>query len=296
MASERRRLAALVPALAAAFLLGPATPVAADQPWWTRVAFAGRQVGTVRVDAQGAIAVDLGSAGQQASSDGGRTWHRIFERHGLVIPPDPRWQERDGRIGQADPATGAWHADPQSPRIELARADAADSHGLLAAPRSRDGVVVAVARDGVVWRRGQDGGWARALLLLPQGIAAGPPRVTGVTAFAGRPLSDAVYLATDGYSVLESLDGGDDWIRAGPGLSDHVLGIAAGDNARAVYAATDDGLWVHHLQPTPSPPNYPAEDLHWRWLGVALVTLAAAAVSIGGLLRYSVPRRTGHDH
>jgi hypothetical protein len=99
------------------------------------------------------------------------------------------------------------------------------------------------------------------------------------------PLSDAVYLATDGYSVLESSNGGDDWIRAGPGLPDHVLALASDDATQSLYAGTDDGLWVHHLRATPAPPTYADAQLRWRWLGIALVTLAAAAVALAGLLR-----------
>jgi hypothetical protein len=160
-----------------------------------------------------------------------------------------------------------------------------DRHGPIAAPAALPGVVVAVDRDSVVWRRDAGGHWARALLLLPRSLAAGPPRVTTAAAFERIPLAAAVYLATDGYSVLESTDGGDDWIRAGPGLPDHVLGLATDDATQSVYAATDDGLWVHHLRATPAPPSYPDSALRWRWLGIAVVTLVAAAAGVGGLLR-----------
>src|SRR4029077_14770355 len=151
---------------------------------------------------------------------------------------------------------------------------------LLGAPGSLDGVVVAVAADGTVWRRSQAGDWGRALLLLPDSVLdPHVPAVTGVAAFV-QPLSNAVYVATDGFAVLESGNGGDDWIRAGPGLPGHVLALTTDDAARAVYAATDDGLWVHHLQATPQPPDYAPQDLLSRQLGTALVTLAGCAAAV----------------
>jgi hypothetical protein len=259
-------------------------PVPAAEPWWVRLAFAGQSVLAVRAGNGTLGVVVSGHASLLESPDGGRTWADIFERHGLVIPAGPLWRIVGEHVGRVDGA-GTFHPDQGSPRMALPGASPPDAHGPIAAPARLPGVVVAVDRDNVVWRRGADGGWARALLLLPQHIAAGPPRVTGVAAFETTPLSNAVYIGTDGYSVLESTDGGDDWIRAGPGLPDHVLGLASDDAQQAVYAATDDGLWVHHLQATPAPPSYPDAALHWRWLGVALVTLAAAAASIGGLVR-----------
>ena len=157
--------------------------------------------------------------------------------------------------------------------------------GLRAAPASLPGVVVEVGADGVVQRRDAGGHWARALLLLPQGWIHGPPRITALVAFDTRPLTDTVYLGTDGYSVLASSNGGDDWYRAGPGLPDHVLSLATDAAGRAVYAGTDDGLWVHHLRTFPAPPVYADSALRWRWLGVALVTVAAGAAAAGVLLR-----------
>ena len=47
--------------------------------------------------------------------------------------------------------------------------------------------------DGTVWRRGQDGDWKRALLLLPASIVQGVPRITSVTAFT-TPLSGAILI------------------------------------------------------------------------------------------------------
>ena len=160
-----------------------------------------------------------------------------------------------------------------------------EDNGLRAAPASLPGVVVTVDRDGVVQRRDADGHRARALLLLPQGWVQGPPRITALVAFETQPLTDTVYLGTDGYSVLASSDGGDDWYRAGPGLPDRVLALATDATTQAVYAGTDDGLWVHHLRAFPAPPAYADAALRWRWLGIALVTVAASAAAAGVLLR-----------
>jgi hypothetical protein len=118
------------------------------------------------------------------------------------------------------------------------------------------------------------------------------PSVTSVTAFT-QPLTGSIYLGTDGYSVLISSDGGDDWIRAGPGLPDSVYGLATDADERAVYAATSDGLWMHVLQRLPSPPAYSDAALLWRWVGIVLVSLASAAAAAFALLRL-VPASRSH--
>ena len=149
--------------------------------------------------------------------------------------------------------------------------------------------MVAVGTDGVVWRRGQDGDWKQALLLLPASIVQGVPRITSITAFT-TPLSDAIYLGTDGYTVLVSTDGGDDWIRAGPGLPDSVYSLSADSARKAVYAGTSDGLWEHVLQYFPAPPAYQDAALVWRWIGIGAVTLIASVAALFGMTRL-VPRR-----
>ena len=172
--------------------------------------------------------------------------------------------------------------DPGSPDLG-AGAD------LIAATAALPGVVVTVSTDGTVWRRGQDGDWKRALLLLPASLVQGVPRITSVTAFT-EPLSDAIYLGTDGYADLISTDGGDDWIRAGPGLPDSVYSLSADSGRHAVYAGTSDGLWEHVLQSLPAPPAYHDAALIWRWLGIGAVTLVASAVALLAMVRL-VPRR-----
>ena len=92
-----------------------------------------------------------------------------------------------------------------------------------------------------------------------------------------------MYLGTDGYSVLETTDGGDDWLRGGPGLPDRVLALAADSSGRALYAGTGDGLWRHRLQPLPAPPRYPAADLRGRRVATLLVTLLAIVIGLAAL-------------
>jgi hypothetical protein len=129
-----------------------------------------------------------------------------------------------------------------------------------------------------------------SLVLLPAGFPRGTPRVTAVAAFA-QPLSSTVYLATDGYSVLDSPDAGDDWIRAGPGLPDSVLSLAADSQTRAVYAGTADGLWAHRLQGLPGPPAYRDTALTARWAGTGLITLVVALLAVALLLVAVGPAR-----
>lgn len=265
------------PGLAAA-TAAPTPDPHAGEAWWVPVGLAGTRVEGPLL-ARGDTLELSGPRGRLRSIDGGRTWAPdpagTPSAPAAGCPTGAAWEICAGRV------LAAGRPDPGGPDLGAA------AH-LLAAPGSRPGTVVAVAADGTVWRRSQSGDWGRALLLLPDSLVdPHVPAVTGVTAFT-QPLSDAVYLATDGYSVLESTDGGDDWIRGGPGLPGHVLAVATDDAAAAVYAATDDGLWVHHLQSIPAPPDYPAPDLRSRQLGTALVTLAGCVAAVA-LLRRFIP-------
>jgi len=224
------------------------------------------------------------------SSDGGSTFaapsaDTPFPPTGVVAIDSQRWAISAGgtvvHIANTS-LPGAAVADPGSPGLG-AGAD------LIASPAALPGVVVAVSTSGVVWRRGQDGDWKQALLLLPASLVQGVPRVTSVTAFT-EPLSEAIYLSTAGYAVLISTDGGDDWIRAGPGLPDSVSSLSADSARHAVYAGTSDGLWVHVLQELPAPPAYQDAALVWRWLGIGAVTLLASIAALLGMLRLA-PRR-----
>jgi hypothetical protein len=263
-----------------------ATPAPGAEPWWVPMAFSGHSVTDVRVES-GQITVQVDGLGQQQSDDGGRTWQPHVGPSGVAPPSAGAWQVRNGRIGHVD-ATGTWQLDPGSPQVTQ---PSTAGHSPVTALPGDTGQVVAVDTDGVVWRRGGDGAWARALLLLPEDAIHGPPKVTGVASFT-KALSAAVYLATDGYAVLLSTDGGDYWVRGGPGLPDGVLAIATDSTNRAVFAGTRDGLWLHHLQPTPAPPAYAPQDLRSRWSGIVAVCLAAAVLAVVGMLRLMRPAYT----
>lgn len=289
MGSDRRsRRITLVAAacVAVATLLSGGAPARADDAWWSPVALQGTSV--TRVSAIGdAITVRTGTGATLLSTDGGRTF--------ATAPPDTRipplnvvtvgketWEiDAMGHVLHGT-ANSAPVLDPGSP--DLGRGAA-----LIAAPAALPGVVVAVSTDGTVWRRGEDGDWKQALLLLPASLVQGVPRVTSITAFTA-PLSEAIYLGTDGYAVLISTDGGDDWIRAGPGLPDSVYALSADSARHAVYAATSDGLWEHVLQELPAPPAYRDAQLVWRWLGIGAITLVASAAALLGMMRLA-PRR-----
>jgi hypothetical protein len=293
MASDTRRraAAAIVPAIVAlsCLMIGSTTAQAAPA-WWSPVALSG--VAITKVYATGdTIMVRTGTGTTMSSTDAGKTFTPVrgdatFPPAGMVVVGNTEWTiDSAHRISHDDDVAGkgALITDPESPDLG-AGAD------LLAAPGALPGVVVAVSSNGTVWRRGQDGDWKQALLLLPQSLVQGVPRVTSVTAFT-QPLSDAIYLGTDGYAVLISTDGGDDWIRAGPGLPDSVYSLSADSARHAVYAGTSDGLWVHVLQAFPAPPAYQDAALVWRWLGIGAVTLVAAALTLLGLMRL-MPRRS----
>ncbi|MGA8522568.1 MAG: hypothetical protein WB807_05890, partial [Candidatus Dormiibacterota bacterium] len=258
-------------------------------PWWSPVALRG--VAIAQVSAIGdtiLVRTDAGAA--LRSTDGGRTFAAApsdteFAPGGLVTVGTQAWEIDPGgtvrHVANVTQST-AGVPDPGSPHLG-AGAD------LIASPAALPGVVVAVSTDGTVWRRGQDGDWKQALLLLPASLVQGVPRITSVTAFT-EPLSDAIYLGTNGYAVLISTDGGDDWIRAGPGLPDSVSSLSADSARKAVYAGTSDGLWEHVLQLLPAPPAYPDSQLVWKWLGIGAITLVASAAALLGLSRL-VPRR-----
>ncbi|MBV9101174.1 MAG: hypothetical protein JOZ46_06845 [Candidatus Dormibacteraeota bacterium] len=291
MASDaaRRHAAQAGLAAAAVLLLAPVlTPsaAAAAAPWWRPLALRGEAVTAVSAAGQ-TILVRTGDGSSLRSDDFGATFTPIpggvpVETPGSVQSGGDTWViGSDGRVFHA--AGGhALALDPGSPSLGTIG-------GLIAAPASVPGVVVAVAGDGTVWRRAQDGGWQRALLLLPAGFPHGVPRVTAVAAFT-QPLSDTVYLATDGYAVLNSADGGDDWFRAGPGLPDSVYALATDPGRRWVLAGTSDGLWVHQLQALPAPPVYRDAALAGRWAGIVLVSVAAGALA-AVLLRLAVRPR-----
>ncbi len=292
MGSDRRRraLTATVAAcIALAIVLIGSAPARAADAWWSPVALRG--IAITRVSAIGdTITVRTATGATLLSADGGKTFATASAT--ATFPPTDevtigteRWEiDPAGRVQLvADTSVSS------APRIDPGSPDLGPGAGLIAAPAALPGVVVAVSGSGAAWRRGQDGDWKEALLLLPASLVQGVPRITSITAFTA-PLSDAIYLGTDGYAVLVSTDGGDDWIRAGPGLPDSVYSLSADSGSHAVYAGTSDGLWEHVLQNLPAPPAYQDAALVWRWLGIGAVTLVASAVALLAMIRL-VPRR-----
>jgi hypothetical protein len=293
---HRRRAITGITALSAVVtaLLSGSAPARAANAWWIPVGLQG--VPITRVSAMGdTITVRTGSGATLTSTDGGRTFAAApagttFPPTGVVAIGSQRWEiDSAGRVVHVANASQASAAvlDPGSPDLG-AGAD------LIASPAALPGVVVAVGTDGVVWRRGQDGDWKEALLLLPASLVQGVPRVTSVTAFT-QPFTGAIYASTSGYSVLISTDGGDDWIRAGPGLPDTVYSLSADPISAkplhgAVYAGTSDGLWEHELQSFPAPPAYHDAQLVWRWIGIGAITLVASIAALLGIARLA-PRR-----
>jgi hypothetical protein len=280
MATERRRAARVLALLPALLLLAlPATAHAA-QAWWQPLAFTGQRVTSV-LALPGLMLVTTGLGGY-LSSDNGQSFQPIASGRHLALPVTPGptdWEIDNGAVLTA--ASGhALAPDPGAPLL------GASAH-LIAAPAALPGVVVAVGSDNHVWRRAPSGHWATTFILLPAGGLSGAPQVTSLAAFT-TPLSGAVYMGTNGYGVLLSQDGGDDWVRADPGLPENVLGLSADSQARALYAATDQGLFVHHLQSFPGPPVYHDASLYLRWLGIAIVALLATAGAVFGL-RLSLP-------
>ncbi|MEO9044176.1 MAG: hypothetical protein ABI352_04015 [Candidatus Dormibacter sp.] len=278
MATRGRGVAAVAVAvaLAAAWLAAVPVSARADTAWWQPLAFAGQRV--TSVIAGGGLVVVRTASGAFRSSDGGRSFTAIDGQHiALPLPPAATtWAIDNGVVvtasGGRPPAP-----DPRAPFL-------GEPAHLIAAPAALPGVVVAVGSDNHVWRRNASGQWATSFVLLPAGGLSGTPRVTSLAAFS-TPLSVAVYMGTDGYGVLLSEDGGDDWIRADPGLPENVLGLDTDATAKALYAATDAGLYVHHLQSLPAPPVYVDASLYLRWLGIAVVALLATLAALLGLRR-----------
>jgi hypothetical protein len=259
----------------------------AGEPWWVPLGLAGERVTSVSVTG---TAVDVIAGGRRLrSSDGGASFAPAAggtggasaggAGSGPVTSGDDQWLIRGGLVlhGHAGSAPAP---DPGSPDL------GAGAH-LLAAPRDPQGTVVAVSDAGVVWRRAADGDWSRTLVLLPRSLVGGTPDITDLTAFTtatpGGALPVTVYMATDGYAVLASQDGGGTWFRDGPGLPDGVHALAAAPALSAILAATDDGVWVHHLRALPGVPQYSAPDLTARQRAIVGITVAAAALGVGGL-------------
>ena len=271
-------LGALIASPVAAAPAPSPTPNYAGEQWWVPFALQGERLTTVRAS-PGRVDVLTASGRSLSSTDGGHTFAPaptpVTPPPAHVVSGNDEWLIRDGTVLHA--AAGAGPApDAGAPAL-------GSKARLIAAPASAPGVVVAVSDSGVVWRRTDTGVWSRALLLLPRSIVSGIPAITSLAAFTsslpggGTPVS--VYLATDGYAVLATQNGGLDWFRDGPGLPDSVLGLAVAPDLDGVLAATSDGLFIHHLRALPGVPQYAAPDLSARQRWTTAITVAS---SLGG--------------
>ena len=144
-----------------------------------------------------------------------------------------------------------------------------------------DGVILAVARSGVVWGLYRDG-WQAAFQVLPAGGVSGVPGINGLVAVSG----SAAYLATSGFGTLLTPDGGYSWYRADlPGTSSALqlstLGPVLSKDPRGdLLAVTPGGLYRHLLQPLPAPPQYSGSTGSRELLSTSLVTAVAASLVI----------------
>ena len=172
----------------------------------------------------------------------------------------PQWQLRGGLAVERGRAPDT--ATP--PRMEM-----------IAGAPGAPGVAVA-AGHGEIWRRSDSGKWTRSLVLLPQSLFAAAPPITALAAFDER-VSDSIYLATDGYGILITTDGGYSWVRDDLGLPDHVRALITNAKKRDLYAITNNGVWVHHLAAFPAPPVLLSGELLWHWIGILAVALASIA-------------------
>jgi len=272
----------VVAATVAVLTVLTASPVRAADPWWQRVGFAGAAVSRLSAGG-GQVAAEVGSE-RQVSTDG-INFH--VQAGGVAAPPpavqagEDTWSIVEGRVRHARGGGGA-ALDPGSP-------DLGKGATLIASPLALPGTVVAISEGGSVWRRKAGGDWAQSLLLLPAGLWHGVPEITGVAAFADRPVSGVVYISTRGYGTLLTGDGGADWTRADPGLPGEVLSLASDGSVSPplIWAGTTDGLWVHRLQRPPEIPVYQKQDLMTRTLTTVVVVLLASAAAAACLLRFA---------
>lgn len=262
----------------------PTPTASAAEPWWVPVGLRGEAVS--QVTANGSEISVTASGRQLVSHDGGRTFTDGAGPPQAPLPPGIDAEVRSGSDRWALSAGKVLHALGSSPLVPDPGAPDLGPHAhLLAAPAALPGAVVAISDAEVVWwREGATGRWGRALVLLPQTLFSGRPAITALSAFE-QPISGGIYLSTDGYSVLLSSNGGEDWLRAGPALPNNVFSLASDGVGQAVYAGTADGLWVHHLRAVPSIPVYTGADLFNRRAGTLVITLLAIAAGLLILLR-----------
>jgi hypothetical protein len=257
-----------------------AIPVQADAPWWQLAAFAGQTVSRVAV-VQGRVTVLVGGEAMVQTAAG-------FVPAATPPPPAASSVTVGSRTWSISGAGDVLVSrDNRAPSRDPGSPDLGSGAHLIAAPLATPGVVIAVSDSGTVWRRAPNGGWSVSLALLPATLVTGAPAVTSVAAFTTSTVSGVVYVGTDGYGTLLTSNGGDDWVRADPGLPEDVLSLAADPRsaAPAIWAGTSQGLYVHRLQAIPSVPGYSGRSLTGKWLitialCVLVTGLAGAALGV----------------
>ena len=271
--------------------MAAATPAKAAAPWWQLVGFAGQRVSQVAV-VEGRVTALVGDEAMVQTASG-------FVPAAAPLPRAPASVTAGTRTWSIDAAGDVLVAQEQGGLLQ-GRAPVRDPGSpnlgpgahLIAAPLATPGVVIAVGDSGTVWCRAAGGGWSVSLLLLPDTLVTGTPAVTGIAAFNTLAVSGVVYLATDGYGTLLTNDGGNDWTRADAGLPDDVLSLVADPSttAPAVWAATGQGLYVHHLQAIPRIPNYSGGSLTGKWL--ITIAVCVLVIALGGTALVVWARRT----
>lgn len=202
--------------------------------------------------------------------------HLVVTTGGVEVEVGLRWYAQSTSDGwtatTAPPPTPITipHAAPSGTRFEGA---GAGQDQLVATPRS---VFAATTH-----------GWTTSLFLLPQGGVVGPPAITGMVAMPH--LSTAVWVATNGYGVVTTPDGGQSWEWTSDGLPLDVTALAADPARGSIIAATPQGLFVHHLSEQPAPPVYTSATSRRDTLIVIAITLASTL--LGALALWTASRR-----
>ena len=289
---RRARLLIAAPLAAVALAAAAAMPAQAAGPWWQLVAFSGQTVTRVAV-VQGRVTALVGGAAMVQTASGFVAAAAPPPAPPATVPSGARtWSIDAGGEVMVAEGGGTARRDPGSPEL------GSGAH-LIAAPLAVPGFVVAVSTGGTVWRRAPSGGWSVSLALLPATLITGTPAVTSIAGFNTAAVSGVVYIGTAGYGTLLTSDGGDDWVRADPGLPDDVLSLAADASgaAPAIWAGTSQGLYVHRLQAEPTIPNYSGGSLTGKWLITIALGLGVIAVAGVALIVWSRRRagRAGAD-